>query len=301
MTVPAEPEQPRPEQATNLVPVPSVAKVWNALLGGKDSRAVERELVERIRATKPDIADLANSVHRYKQRVADHLVRSARIDQFVDCGPGYPRLGENTHDIVQKFNLEARVLYVDQNPEVLAHGRALLAVNNRIGVLDADPNDLAMIREHQGSRAVIDWDRPVGVISTMPLVFADPERVDPAKTVQGWIPHLAVGSHLALGFFAVADGLETVAATIGAMFCSELHGGRFLPIPDIEAVFGELDLVGPGVALCDEWPPDLDEIEVGLNSIRRCAVAGVARVREPSHHTPSPPDSRNTHGYTIAE
>ena len=105
--------------------VPHSARIWNYWLGGKDNYPVDREAGDDYRAIYPEIVDVARASRRFLIRAVHYLAREAHVQQFLDIGTGLPT-ADNTHEIAQRLAPEARVVYVDNDPVVLAHARALL-------------------------------------------------------------------------------------------------------------------------------------------------------------------------------
>lgn len=267
-------------KSSTVFATPTTARVWDALLGGKDNWAGDRALVERALAIDSEVAGLAHAIHDFRTRAVRHLASDLRIDQFIECGPGLPTSDNNTTNAAQKFNPLARVVYVDRDPTVASHARALLATNQLVRVVEADPLDVGAVRKHPDLEGFIDWGRPVAVINTVLLPFATGQEPGPGDFLTGFVPELVSGSHLVLAFFATApdERLVRVAGELAELFTtSSLGGGQFLPVPEIAAMLDGLDLVRPGLVPCDLWRDDRD-YEPDADSIRQCAVGAVACV-----------------------
>lgn len=257
---------------------PTIARVWDTLLGGKDNFAGDRDLVKRARAIHPEVADLAWAIHDFRKRAVAQLAGPGRIDQFIECGPGLPTSDQNTHEVAQRFNPEARVLYVDRDRHVVSHARALLATNELVRVIDADPLDAAAIRKHPDLEDFIDWDRPIAVVNTVLLPFAAGQDRGPRAFLTQYIPELVSGSHLVLAFFAIPqDEPPAQLGELSDLFTIWLRGGQFLAVPEIAAMLEGMAVPEPGVTFCDLWWPDDSVDEPARDSIRRCAVGVVAQ------------------------
>jgi len=258
---------------------PTIARVWDALLGGKDNFAGDRDLVKRARAIHPEVAGLAWAIHDFRKRAVAQLAGPGRIDQFIECGPGLPTSDQNTHAVAQRINPEARVLYVDRDRHVVTHARALLATNELVRVIDADPLDAAGIRKHPELEDFIDWNRPIAMVNTVLLLFAAGQDRGPSEFLTQYLPELVNGSHLVLAFFATPqDEPPASLSELSDLFTSSrLGGGQFLPVPEIAAVLEGLVIPEPGLTFCDLWWPDDSIDEPSRDSIRRCAVGVVAQ------------------------
>jgi hypothetical protein len=141
----------------------SVARVYDCGLGGKDNYAVDREVFAQVNQVAPQMARLARENRAWLVRVTRFLAASARIDQFLDCGAGLPT-AENTHQAAQRMNPEARVAYVDNDPVVQAHGRALLEDNDLTRLIDADLTEPDRVLDHPAIARYFDFDRPIALI-----------------------------------------------------------------------------------------------------------------------------------------
>src|SRR4051795_7156849 len=115
----------------------SIARVYDAALGGTDNYEIDRQVLEQVREVAPEVNDLAWSNRRFLARAVRFLADQGGVRQFLDCGSGLPT-AENTHQIAQRIDPEARVVYVDNDPVVIAHGEALLEDNDYTNFVAAD-------------------------------------------------------------------------------------------------------------------------------------------------------------------
>ncbi|WP_245900431.1 SAM-dependent methyltransferase [Prauserella shujinwangii] len=252
----------------------SIARVYDAALGGTDNYAIDREVLAQVARAAPEVKDLAWSNRQFLIRAARFVVDQLRIDQFIDCGSGLPT-AENTHQVVQRLNDEATVVYVDNDPVVLAHGRALLEENERTHLVDADifvPED---VLGHEGVRKHIDFDRPVALlhVGTWHHYLDD----DAPDLMRRYIEAFAPGSAVVLSHFFDPETAELspLARRMEELFIhSPMGSGRFRTRAQIEALFGDLRMIEPGVALCDLWWPDGPKIRP-LNQVEQCIAGGV--------------------------
>ena len=156
--------------------MPQTARIWNHLLGGKDNFAVDREVGDQIIQNLPQLAENARLSRAYLARVGRYLVGEAGIHQFLDVGTGLPT-ADNTHEVAQALAPDARIVYVDNDPLVLAHARALLVgmPEGAIDYVDADLRDPATILG-EASRT-LDLGKPVALflMGILGHVESDPE------------------------------------------------------------------------------------------------------------------------------
>lgn len=251
--------------------VPSIARVYDAMLGGKDNFAVDREVAERIRSVMPISRESAWEHREALARGVRYLV-SQGVDQFLDLGSGLPT-AQNTHQVAQAAAPGARVVYVDNDPMVLAHGRALLAGDDHTEVVTADLRDPEDVLSRPEVRRLIDLDRPLGVLM-VGVVHHLSDEEDPAGLVKRYVDALAPGSFLFLTHFRskppATDALERV-------FLNMLGSGRFRTQEEIEALFGGLELVEPGVIEIPRWRPDAPVAERPDDDPGNMIAAGAGR------------------------
>ena len=238
------------------VSVPHPARRYNYWLGGKDNFAADRESGDEIAKVFPTIRIMAVENRRLLQRAVRYLAAEAGIRQFLDIGTGLPT-ADNTHEVAQREAPASRVLYVDNDPLVLVHARALLTSSpeGHTDYLDADLNDPQSILRHPALRATLDLDQPVALVLLAVLHFV-PERARAAELVQELMAALPSGSYL-LASHATQDysDPELVRA-----YRKMLDEGRADVWPttmaEMEQVFAGLTLVEPGIVPAGEWRPD---------------------------------------------
>ncbi|MEU8799471.1 SAM-dependent methyltransferase [Spirillospora sp. NPDC048819] len=181
-------------------PAPSNARVYNYYLGGKDNYAADRELAEWALRRCPVVKRLVQANRGFLDYAAAVLAERAGLRQFVDIGCGLPMtcgMGDNVGDIVRRADPSCRVAYVDSDPMVLAHARALLAVDPATAAFEADVRDPAALLAEPGLRRLIDFSEPVGVLLTGVLdVIADED--DPRGIVDALVDALPPGSHVVI-------------------------------------------------------------------------------------------------------
>ncbi|PRY02197.1 SAM-dependent methyltransferase [Allonocardiopsis opalescens] len=245
---------------------PSPARMYCYYLGGKDYGRADRAAADRAVAAMPELPDLARANRAWLGRTVRYLA-GLGIDQFVDVGAGLPA-EVNLHESARSAAPDARVVYVDNDPVVLAHGRALLDDGDRTIVVDADLRRPESVLDHPELREVVDLERPVGLICAAVLDgFTDAEN--PYGMVARLCEGIAPGSHLAVSHIestpqtrAVAEEYRRSATSSPVVPRSREQIARF---------FDGLDLVPPGIVPLHQWHPDGGEAQV------RAGLCGVAR------------------------
>ncbi|MFC4588769.1 SAM-dependent methyltransferase [Sphaerisporangium corydalis] len=237
---------------------PSISRVYDYLLGGKDNFAVDREVGEMALRIAPDAKAAGQANRRFLRRVVRHLTAEAGIRQFLDLGSGLPSQG-NVHEVAQEADPSARVVYVDNDPIVLAHGRAVLAAGGNTAVIQADVREPEAILRHPRVREFIDFSRPVGLLLFSILHhFNDDE--DPAGVAATLRDALPSGSHVALSHFCNPGAAHPEAAeqalAAEKVFNDNLGTGRWRTREEILAYFGDLDVLEPGLVPLAEWRPE---------------------------------------------
>ncbi|MGC0417035.1 SAM-dependent methyltransferase [Embleya sp. AB8] len=253
------------------VHVPSIARVYDAALGGKDNFAIDRAVADELLAVVPGARDCALSNRAILSRGVRFLVEQG-IDQFLDLGSGLPS-AENTHQVAQRHNPLASVVYVDIDPIVLAHGRALLEENSRTRVVTADAREPKAVLALPEVRELIDLDRPVGLLMVA-IVHHLEDDEDPAGIVRTYLDALPSGSYLFLTHFW-ANGTPE-AAVIEEMLHGAHNTGRFRSREEIDAYFDGLTLVEPGLVNLPLWRPD-EEVPDPLPVSGTLLLGGIAR------------------------
>ncbi|MEU4128528.1 SAM-dependent methyltransferase [Streptomyces wuyuanensis] len=248
---PASPEAPRNRVNTAQ---PHTARIWNYWLGGKDNYEIDRETGDQIRRLHPGIGDYALADRQFLGRAVSHLVGERGIRQFLDIGTGLPTAG-NTHEVAQRLAPETRVVYVDNDPLVLAHARALLTSTpeGSTDYLDEDLRNVDGILEHAAK--TLDLSRPVALMLLGVVIFVG-DHEDPHGLVRRLMDALPRGSHLVLSHTITSPAMPDVDAAVA--FWNE-HGTPKLTQrtpADVTRFFDGLDLLAPGVVSCNHWRPD---------------------------------------------
>jgi S-adenosyl methyltransferase len=231
---------------------PSVARMYDYYLGGKDNYRVDREAVERVAEAMPEIRQLAQENRAFLRRAVRYMARQG-IRQFIDSGSGLPTAG-NTHEIAQEIAPDARVVYVDNDPVVLAHGRALLAADDNTTVATADMHEPDEVLRHPQTLKLIDFDQPVGVLMIAMVHFL---TVEERASVMGRLRDaLAPGSHLTATHVTTDGKPAEAVAQIEAVYATTPTPIYFRDSAEIGRFFDGFDLVEPGLVTLDHWHPD---------------------------------------------
>ncbi|MGW1976749.1 SAM-dependent methyltransferase [Streptomyces sp. NPDC001889] len=252
--------------------LPHSARIWNYWLGGKDNYPVDQKVGEEFRAFFPGVVDLARDSRAFLVRAVDHLAREEGIRQFLDVGTGLPT-ANNTHQIAQRAAPSSRIVYVDNDPLVLAHARALLVgtPEGATDYIDADLGDPAAIVE-QAART-LDLARPVA-LTLMQVVGHIADHGEARSTVRALMDALPSGSYLVFN-----DSVDTNEANAAATRRYNDSGAApyHLRSPEeIAGFFDGLELLEPGVVPLDRWRPDPAEDTPRDEVI---ALGGVGRKR----------------------
>lgn len=233
------------------VRTPSPARIYDVFLGGKDNFAVDREAAKIATDAGSDIPQAARENRAFLQRAVRFAVESG-IRQFIDLGTGLPTQG-NVHEVAQSLDPGARVVYVDNDPIVLVHARALLAPSETTAVIQADLRDPEAVLGHAKVRGLIDLDEPVAVLMLAVLHFAEDEEV--RRTIGAFRDVMAPGSLLVVSHSTVEGHPET-----GEQAASAWRGAtarlRSRDRKQVEALFEGFELLEPGVVWVPDWRPE---------------------------------------------
>ena len=258
---------------------PSIARVYDSYLGGKDNFAVDREVVERTNEVLPEGPASGRANRAFLRRVVRYLVSEAGVKQFIDLGSGLPSAG-NVHEVAQAIDPAVRVVYVDNDPMVLVHAEALLTINDTTTVITRDIRRPQEILDSDEIRGFIDFSRPVGL-----LMFAILHHIndweDPGGIARILRDALPSGSYVAISHFCnvseeYPDEAERTAAT-EKIFNETLGTGRWRKREEILGYLGDSELIEPGLVPIQDWRPDAKDPGVPLS--HHWFVGGVARKR----------------------
>lgn len=257
--------------------VPATARVYDALLGGSTNLAVDRAAADVFAQHIPQARECARLNRSALIRGVEYLVRAAGIDQIIDIGCGLPT-EQNTHQVAAGLNPDARVVYVDHDPVVVAHAQALLAGSRSAMVIEADlvePDDLLA---RPGLRDFLDFERPIGLLIVgMIMQISDEQRPD--DIIATLMAALPSGSHLLLTSWP--DTGEPAQAALSAACVETLGNGWIRPVAALERHFQSMAMVPPGLEYIPRWFPEDPDRPVPavaeLEPYERTQMAGIAR------------------------
>ena len=230
------------------------ARIWNYWLGGKDNYPVDRQVGDHIRQLHPGIGDYARADRVFLGRAVQYLAREAGIRQFLDIGTGLPT-ADNTHQVAQAIAPDSRIVYVDNDPLVLVHARALLTSTpeGACDYIDADMRDPGKILAE--AERTLDFAQPVAVTMLGVVIFVEDDQ-DAYGIVRQFMDVVPAGSYLVLSHTITSPTMPDVDAAVA--FWNE-HGTPKLTQRTPEQVtrfFDGLDLLEPGVVSCSRWRPE---------------------------------------------
>lgn len=246
---------------------PHAARIWNYWMGGKDNYSADRAAGDAVAEVYPDIVTMAKQSRQFLIRTVRYLAGEAGIRQFLDIGTGLPTM-QNTHEVAQEVAPESRIVYVDNDPLVLVHARALLTNTTADGVttyVNADYHDPERILAEAAT--VLNFDEPIAVMFMGVLGYiAEPEQR--RSLVSQVLSAVPAGSHLVLWEGtdtgdAVVEGGDTLSETGAVPY--HLHSPEQIGLP-----FEGMEMVDPGLVPITHWRPD-----TSVESID--AYGGVAR------------------------
>ncbi|HEV2242969.1 MAG TPA: SAM-dependent methyltransferase [Streptosporangiaceae bacterium] len=256
--------------------VPHSARVYNVWLGGKDGLAADRKAAAEVAACRPQVVAGARANRAFLARVVRYLAGQRGVRQFLDIGPGLPAPG-NTHQVAQAIAPESKIVYVDNDPLVLAHARALLTSDTG-GIcehVDADLRDPGKILAE--AARTLDFTQPVAVLLVAVLHFLT-DADHPVGVVAALAAALAPGSFVAISHLtsdfapeAVTAGVAAYNALVPARITARSHA-------QVTALFGGLPLVAPGIVPVSEWRPR----HAPVHRVSADLYAGLATIRQPA-------------------
>jgi O-methyltransferase involved in polyketide biosynthesis len=255
--VPPVPGREEPDDAAETAidtTVPHSARIWNYWLGGKDNYPVDRAAGDQFSQAFPAIVTIAQTSRHFLARSIRYLAAEAGIRQFLDIGAGLPTV-DNTHEIAQRAAPEARIIYVDNDPLVLARARALLTSTpeGATAYIDADLREPDKIMAEAAK--TLDFTQPIALILNGILGHV-PDTGEARSIVHGLTGALPSGSYLSL-----MDGTSVIAGAAAAEAQQGYNESGALPYAlrapeEIASFFVGLELVEPGVVSCPRWRPD---------------------------------------------
>ena len=233
------------------------ARVYDYLLGGKDHRPPDRAAGKKLMAAKPHLRPNVQANRRFLARAVRFLAREEGISQFLDIGTGLPTM-DNTHEVAQQVSPSARIVYVDNDPEVIVHAQALLTSTpeGATDYLQADLADPGLILA--GAARTLDLSKPTAIM-LLGILYMIPDEAGPYQIVATLADSLAPGGYLAISH--PASDIHPEESAAGAKVYQ-----RAIGIPQtnrtrdqVTRFFTGLDIFSPGVVPLNHWRPDPDE------------------------------------------
>ncbi|WP_316525688.1 SAM-dependent methyltransferase [Kitasatospora brasiliensis] len=256
--------------------VPHSARVYDYLIGGKTNFEADRTAAHASVQAWPSLPISMRTTRDFMQRAVRHLAEQHGVRQFLDIGTGIPT-SPNVHEIAQSIDPAARVAYVDNDPIVLTHARALMdsTSEGRTCYVDADFRDPQSIIDNPQLREVLDFSQPVA-LSLIAIVHFVLDEDDPQGIVRRFMDALAPGSFLALTVFTG----DTDPVGVGGV--GREYNARGIPLQirdkaETEAFFAGFELLDPGVTLVHHWHPEADAAPVRDQDIAMYAGVAVKR------------------------
>ena len=240
---------------------PNPARIYDYFLGGKDNFPADREVADQVLAIAPVARDVVEDNREFLRRVVEVLA-DAGIRQFIDLGSGLPTQG-NVHEIAQEAAPGARVVYVDNDPMVVAHSRALLAGDNTVAI-EGDLRQPDKILEHPEVRELIDFGRPVALLLLAILHFV-PDSEDPFGIVARYRDAVPAGSHLAISHGTrdiperpdlSPEEMAEMGTKVEQLYQLTTASLVTRTRAEVERFFDGLELLDPGVVEIQRWRPD---------------------------------------------
>ncbi|MFF6782851.1 SAM-dependent methyltransferase [Streptomyces sp. NPDC012510] len=230
--------------------VPHSARIWNYWLGGKDCYEIDRQVGDEIRRMNPQIVDIARTQRAFLRRTVTHLTQEVGLRQFLDIGTGLPTV-DNTHEVAQRLAVDARVVYVDHDPTVLAHAHALLTSTpeGATAFIDADLRAPDTILER--AAVTLDLTRPVGLVLLGITAHVPDESV--YGVVARLLDALPSGSHLVLGDSTEVYRPEAMRAMV-EHWNEASDNPRVNRSPEqLTRFFDGLEMLEPGLVSVARW------------------------------------------------
>lgn len=232
--------------------IPSSARIYDYLLGGKDNYPADREAAEEIVGLLPDIRRAAQWNRAFVGRAVRFLINKAKVTQLLDIGTGLPTQG-NVHDVAQQANPEARVVYVDHDPVVLAHARALLDGQPNAVIIEHDMRNPDRILADPELRGMLDFSQPVGVLFVSMVHFLS-DADDPAGVIRSLLAPFPSGSYVVLTH-ATAD-VTPVVWDVARVYDEATTPMFIRSREEILRLVSGLQLIEPGLVWTPQWRPD---------------------------------------------
>jgi SAM-dependent methyltransferase len=251
----------------------NIARLYDYLLGGSHNFLADQDLGRALAAVEPEVRAIARANRAFLRR-AVRFLGTAGIGQFLDIGSGIPTVG-NVHEVAQQADPDARVVYADIDPVAIAHSRTILAGRGNAAIIEGDLREPEKILAHDDTQRLIDFSRPAGLLLVSVLHYvADAE--DPWGAVATLRDALAPGSYLVL-CHGTADGRPEVVQAVNKVFNRSVAIQSYIRSrEEIMRLFGDFELIDPGLVHIPLWRPDFPT-DVPSDPSKFWCLAGVAR------------------------
>ena len=249
---------------------PSIARVYDYVLGGREHFEIDRRAAHSFLNVAPEAAQVAKDSRAFMRRGVHYLVGEAGIRQIIDIGSGLPTTG-NVHEIAHAIDPTVHVVYVDNDPMVLTHARAMLDGDDKATVIGADLRTPETIFDDPQTRKLIDMDRPFAVLTSGILHHVSDED-DPFGAAAEVRARLSPGSFLLVSHFLDE---EPRAKDLERAFLHGVGSGRFRTWDENRRFFEGLEMVEPGLVYANTWRPDADTPV--RNQVETLYVGGIGR------------------------
>jgi hypothetical protein len=255
--------------------VPTPARIYGWALGGKDNYEVDRQFMLKNLPEFPEMIEVARQNRLFLYRAVRYLAQEAGIRQFLDMGCGLPT-DDNVHQVARRFAPDSRVVYVDIDPIVLVHARALLAGDGSTAVITADMRDQNAILAHPDVKRLIDFEEPLAVLF-LSIGHHLIDEDDPSTILRTAIERAAPGSHLAFSQIVSAD--EARARDMDARSTAAGLRWQTRDRAEVNALLPDgLEVVEPGLVDLGEWRPDPNQPPLAPVPAELRPYAGVSKL-----------------------
>jgi O-methyltransferase involved in polyketide biosynthesis len=247
------------------------ARIWNYWLGGKDNYPVDREMGDTILSYVPELVRSARADRHFLSRAVRYLAHEQGIRQFLDIGAGLPTV-DNTHEVAQRIAPEARIVYVDNDPLVLTHARALLTSTSRgrCDYIDSDLRDPGTILAQAAE--TLDFSRPIAIMMLGIVNFI--VDTGEARTVLGQLlDAVPAGSYISISHPTTEFDAEPAAVALNFWNSSGAAPMCLRSRAELLSFFEGTELAEPGVVSCPRWRPDPAEPDEVMDVMHFCGVA----------------------------
>ncbi|HYS41901.1 MAG TPA: SAM-dependent methyltransferase, partial [Pseudonocardiaceae bacterium] len=232
---------------------PSQARVYDVHLGGRHNFAADRRVAAEVAARMPELPTVLRANRDFLRRSVQHLVDQG-VRQFLDLGSGIPTSG-NVHDVAQQANAECRVLYVDNDPVAVAHSQEILAGNPWASAIEGDLTLPDQVLGNRELRDLLDLNQPLAVLMVAVLHF-QPDTDRCAAIIKDYTKAIAPGSYLVISHATAGERAPGRVRDAAEVFSSNIGGFYLRDREQVARLFGDLNLIDPGLVNMTEWHPE---------------------------------------------